>query len=77
MKWSVEYKDVDGYKCPENFNTEYDLTTKNCEICSQPKHYKPCSYINAQACYGWGHKIIGPMSCKGYVEYQKDRKEFL
>jgi hypothetical protein len=78
LSYPPVYKDVDGYKCPEAFFTSYDVMSYDCTYCGRGKHYKSCSYVNGlQACFGWGHKEIGPMSCKGYVIFREDQKEFL
>lgn len=74
MTYPPVYKDVDGIKCPEiwAFNS-YDLMSYDCAYCGRGKHYIACRYLDEfQACHGWGDRLVGPMSCKGYVQWQKD-----
>jgi hypothetical protein len=75
MAYPSKYKKVDGYECPKDFMTTYDLTNMDCVHCGRPKHYKSCAILDGQqACYGWGSMIPGPLSCKGYVKIMEESK---
>jgi hypothetical protein len=70
-------KKVNGYECPKDYG-HYDLTNETCKICEQAHQYQVCRYYKDRpACAGWQHPVLGPCSCKGYVQRQEDRKSFL
>ena len=77
VKYPHEYKDVDGHKCPDIYMA-YDMTSYDCIHCGHAKLYTSCRYYEDRAaCNGWVHSQYGPVSCKGYVQAEEERRDFL